>query len=199
MIALGLRYRGLDVIEASSPDDLLDLKRCPDLILLDIDGEVGNRAVALAEVQANPILTFLPIVMLTWDTSNLSEPDEDHENAKETPARQSRHTTLAKPFDARSLYAVIETQLHQNYWLPAVEEQYAQSDSHVISRISYTPPASPAAPSLCPMLTAAGLMLAFIGLMLQLAITAVGLLIVIAALLWWTLGTKPESLVVARS
>jgi plastocyanin domain-containing protein len=48
------------------------------------------------------------------------------------------------------------------------------------------------------MITAAGLLLTVVGLMLQIAITAIGLLIVIAALLWWTLGTKPENLAVAR-
>ena len=41
-------------------------------------------------------------------------------------------------------------------------------------------------------------MLVFIGLMLQIAITAIGLLIVIAALLWWTLGSKQEHIAVAR-
>ena len=47
-------------------------------------------------------------------------------------------------------------------------------------------------PSIWPLVTAAGLLLAFTGLMIQITITALGLLIVIVALLWWTLGSKSE-------
>lgn len=188
MIALGLRYRGLDVIEAASPSEFCDMsKRCPDLILLDIDGEVGNGAALLAEIRAYPLLASLPTVLLAWDASIPARTREDN--------AQVRHASLAKPFDARALHAVIEAQLLQANQLPSAGEPYAQGASYSTARIAY---ASPATPSLCPMLTAAGLMLAFIGLMLQIAITAIGLLIVIAALLWWTLGSKQEHIAVAR-
>lgn len=200
MITLGLQYRGLRVIDVDSPGELSDMSKSnPDLVLLDIDGKVGNGVQSLAEVQANPTLTSLPIVMLTWDASTLISSGEELDDANETPARQSRCTTLAKPFDARSLYAMIETQLNQDTQQAAVEQHHVQPASRAISHVTYAPPTSLATPSLCPMLTAAGLMLALIGLMLQLAITAVGLLIVIAALLWWTLGAKPDSLAIARS
>jgi DNA-binding response OmpR family regulator len=192
MIALGLRYRGLDVIEAASPDEIYDTsKRRPDLILLDIDGEVGNGAALLAEIQACLLLASLPIVLLTWDASMPLRTGEEY--------RLVQYTSLAKPFDARALHAVIESRLSPEN-MPGQQEQSRASiqPGRDDSSPNNLRASSPAAPSLCPMLTAAGLMLAFIGLMLQIAITAIGLLIVIAALLWWTLGTKQENIAVAR-
>jgi small neutral amino acid transporter SnatA (MarC family) len=52
------------------------------------------------------------------------------------------------------------------------------------------------APSIWPLVTAVGVLLAMIGLMLQLTVTAIGLLVVITALLCWTLGPtrKPAPL-----
>ena len=47
-------------------------------------------------------------------------------------------------------------------------------------------------------ITAAGVLLVFIGMMLQIAVTGVGILIVLVALLLWTLGTKPERKVGVR-
>jgi len=192
MIALGLRYRGLDVIEATSPHEIYDTsKRRPDLILLDIDGEVGNGAALLSEIQAYPLLADLPTVLLTWDASISARAGEEN--------RLVQYTSLAKPFDARALHAVIEARLSPENILVRQEPGRAsiQPGRNDSSPNNMRAP-SPAAPSLCPMLTAAGLMLAFIGLMLQIAITAIGLLIIIAALLWWTLGTKQENIAVAR-
>ena len=146
----------------------------------------------LAIIQADTLLASLPIVLLSWDASNVGEVQMG------SAADHSRFTSLAKPFDARALHAIIESQLLQTDQSPAIQEHSAQSAAHTIAHVSFTPPATPSSPSLCPMLTAAGLLLAFIGLMLQLAITAIGLLIVIAALLWWTLGTRPESIAVVR-
>jgi len=192
MITLGLQYRGLRIIEVDAPGDLPDLSTSyPDLILLDIDGAVGNGAQSLAEIESNPLLASLPIVTLAWETPGFISSDEEG-----VRTRHSRRISLVKPFDARALYAVIESQLHRQ--LSSVEEQYVRSASRAITRVAYAPSTAPPAPSLCPMLTAVGLLLAFIGLMLQLAITAIGLLIVIIALLWWTLGTKPGNVAMAR-
>ncbi len=43
------------------------------------------------------------------------------------------------------------------------------------------------------MVTAAGLLLAVIGLLLHVIIAITGILVVVVALLLWTLGAKPES------
>ena len=186
MIALSLRHRGLHVIEAVFPDDFTAVsQRSPDLILLDIDGEVGNGAEMLAEIRTNPKLASLPTVLLSWDAP--------------IPGNEAnllmQHASLAKPFDARTLHTVIEAQLLQANQLPGAEESIAQGITHTATPGTYAPSATP---SFCPVITAAGLLMAFIGLMLQIAVTAVGLVIVIAALLWWTLGTKPENYPVAR-
>ena len=45
------------------------------------------------------------------------------------------------------------------------------------------------APSIWPCITAAGLLLTFIGLLGLLAFTIVGLCVVVVSLLWWTIGT----------
>ena len=51
-----------------------------------------------------------------------------------------------------------------------------------------------AAPSIWPIVTAAGVLLVFIGMMLQIAVTVAGILLVMVALLLWTLGTKPTAM-----
>jgi hypothetical protein len=47
-------------------------------------------------------------------------------------------------------------------------------------------------PSIWPLVTAAGLVLSLIGLMTQIGLSALGLLVILVALLVWTLGAKPE-------
>lgn len=174
VIALGLQSRDLQIVEAASASHLSDSKtQQVALIVVDIDGEVGNSHELLAQIVAHPHLSTLPIILLAWDTSlqtntPLSKPDD-------------RLICLAKPFDARSLQAAIESVLASGESMsPAVREA-------ANARRTSSP-----APSICPLITAAGLMLALIGLMLQLAITAVGLLIVVVALLCWSLGPRSQ-------
>ncbi len=166
LIALGLQYRGIRVIEASSPMNLpvLETQR-PGLVVLDIDGEAGSDHSLLAVAQEHPYLSGLPIVLLAWDYLVPAGVRQD--------SSQMQVTCLTKPFDARTLDATIEQLLAVNQeMLPA---------THVTHSVS-----------IWPLITAVGLLLAFIGLMTQIAISGVGLLIVMIALLWWTLGTKTE-------
>src|SRR5437870_9587366 len=45
LITLGLQYRGMYVIEASSPTSIPTLQsQLPDVVVLDIDSEVGSRS-----------------------------------------------------------------------------------------------------------------------------------------------------------
>jgi DNA-binding response OmpR family regulator len=198
MIALGLQHRSLDVIEVASPDDLsITSKLRPDLILFDFDGEAGKGAALLAKIQADPRLASLPVVTLAWGASAFATPaGSDNQNPLE------RSTNLAKPFDARALYAAIESQLSPHHSPDIIEQEHIRPaylpGTSLPSPSSPSTPSTSAAPSFCPVITAAGLLLVFIGLLLQIVITAVGLLIVVAALLWWTLGTKPENMAVAR-
>jgi hypothetical protein len=93
-------------------------------------------------------------------------------------------TCLTKPFDARVLQATIEQLLA----VRADKEAAAIAKAEEVLLASYS---TQAAPSIWPIVTAAGVLLVFIGMMLQIAITVAGILIVMIALLLWTLGTKP--------
>jgi len=170
VIALGLQSHDLRVIEAASASHLSDLSAQEvALVVVDIDGEVGNSHELLAELETHPRLSTLPIVTLAWDTSLQSDTQAN--------AQDDRLIRLAKPFDARSLQIAIESILASGKSIsPAVNAPYALSP----------------APSICPIITAAGLMLALVGFMLQLAVTAVGLVIVVAALLYWSLGPRSQ-------
>ncbi|TMD54942.1 MAG: response regulator [Chloroflexi bacterium] len=166
MIALGLQYRGLQVIETSSPSHLPTLTdQSLDLVVLDIDGEAGNNHELLTEVQVHPILSSIPIVALAWETPTLVNVQRDnlsdflgHQNSLD------HITCLTK------------------------EAASAHKQEAYLSAYSSTP-----TPSICPLITAVGLLLVFIGLLLQIIVAAIGILIVVAALLWWTLGTKTAS------
>lgn len=174
VIALGLQSRDLHVIEAASVAQVSDPNaRQAALVVVDIDGEVGNSDALLTEIEAHPHLSTLPVILLAWDTSLKS--------AVPAGSLDDRLICLAKPFDARSLQAAIESVLASGESLsPAVREAANARRT------------SASAPSICPMITAAGLMLALIGLMLQLAVTAVGLLIVVVALLCWSLSPRSQ-------
>ena len=176
LIAIGLEYRGMHVMEASSPGDLTIFEtQKPGLVVLDIDREAGSDHSLLHAVQAHPYLSTLPIVLLAWDSL---EPMSSHWNTS-----QMHITRLTKPFDARLLYATIE------HILGTSKEKSPTSKQGVLLAAHTAAPAL----SIWPLITAIGLLLLIIGLMTQITISALGLLIVIVALLWWTLGTKKES------
>jgi CheY-like chemotaxis protein len=175
LMALGLQYRGMRIIEAPSPDHLPAIEgQQPDLLVLDVEGGVSSNWSLLATVQSHPYLSTLPMVVLAWE--ELSSEYMYHS------AVQSPVTCLTKPFDARALHASIEQLLVESAPREAANAQEMPSTVEL---------ASPT-PSIWPLITAAGLLLAFIGLLGSIAITAVGLLIFMTALLLWTLGTKPE-------
>jgi DNA-binding NtrC family response regulator len=181
LITLGLQYRGMHVIEASSPTSIPTLQsRLPDVVVLDIDGEVGSNDALLSTFQSYPYFSSIPLVILAWDCLVTSG---SHQNSSQTSI-----TCLAKPFDARTLHTTIE----QVQDTSKVSSGASRQELLLVKR-SVAP-----TPSIWPLITAAGLVLSFIGLMTQITISALGLLIILIALLWWTLGTKaePESLAV---
>ncbi len=180
LIALGLQYHGMHVIEASSPTKLPDLvAQQPGLVVLDIDGEARSDHSLLAIAQAHPYLSSLPIVLLAWDSLVPAGVQQD--------ALQAQVTCLAKPFDARTLFATIEQVLDANQAISSISKEEVLLAGGAINRAPTTP-----TPSIWPLLTAVGLLLLFTGLMTQITISALGLLVVIVALLWWTLGTKTK-------
>ncbi len=175
LIALGLQYRGMHVIEASSPRNIPVLEsQQPSLVVLDIDGEAGSNRSLLSTVLDNPYLSTLPMVVLAWDCL---VPAGIHQDTS-----QAQLTCLSKPFDARTLQATIEQILGVTEEINSTAKQGVLLAAH-----SATP-----TPSIWPLITAVGLLLLFTGLMTQFVISVLGLLIIIVALLWWTLGTRPE-------
>ena len=190
LIALGLEYRGMHVIEASSARNLPTVgTKKPDLLILDVDGARGSDWTLIEAAQAHPYLSTLPMVVLTWEC-----PVAVGETSEEQNSLQGHTTCLTKPFDARALHTTIEALLvadSTNSTDSTAQETARKQDILLITQ------QATAAPSIWPLMTAAGLLLAFIGLMGVLAITALGLCIVLVSLLWWTLGTGGKKQAVA--
>jgi len=190
LIALGLEYRGMHVIEVSSAWNLPTLgTKKPDLLILDVDGAKGSDWTLIETAQAHPYLSTLPVVVLTWECPVAVGAASEEQNSL-----QGYTTCLTKPFDARALHTTIEALLvadSTNSTDSTAQEAARKQDILLMTQ------QATAAPSIWPLMTAAGLLLAFIGLMGVLAITALGLCIVLVSLLWWTLGTGGKKQAVA--
>lgn len=192
LISLGLQGHDIRVIEALSPTQLPTAVETfqPGLLVLDVDSGVRSDWSLLAAIQADPDLVTLPTVVLTWDGSL---PDIETQ-AHLWPLDFDQVTCVAKPFDARRLHTTIEDLFVASTLSQTVSEPLAFASSAVASSLS-TPVAEPiATPSLCPIITALGLLFAVAGSMVHVAFCLLGIAIVIAALFWWTLGKKPVSL-----
>ncbi len=207
LITLGLHYRGMHTIEASSPAalpaDEIETQP-PDLLVLDVDSGVSSDWELLEAVQEHHYLSTLPVVVLAWECPIPAEIASE---------QQGQITCLAKPFDARTLHLRIEQLLAEHAEKAALALAEAQGmqdaaqeeEAVALAAVSAVPVPSPAAPALAgrtqtpypaasiwPFITAFGLLLAFIGLMVQITLTGLGILIMLAALLLWTLGTRPQ-------
>lgn len=174
LISLGLRHRGLEVIEAASlvaisSNDIPSL----DLLILDVDDGVSCDWTLLQAVQGLPELSTLPTVVLSWEP-----PIEDKGNTLTTIAHC---VCVNKPFDARALHEGVDQLLLER----TVEqgEQLARAEEALLA--TYRKDSSP---SIWPVITAAGLFLAVIGLLFQFVLTMIGLAIIVVGLLLWTIG-----------
>lgn len=168
LITVGLHQRGIRVIAASTLTDLAERPIVnPNLLVLDLDSGQGHDTSLLPTISQHPYLSTLPMIVLAWEPPAC------------TSVTLPLCDCLAKPFDARTLYTMVE-----NLLVTSAANAKAQTQQAVI-------PAMPMA-SLCPLLTAAGLLLTVIGLMLQIFVAGAGLLLIFIALLWWTLGKRQE-------
>ncbi|MDQ2903865.1 MAG: hypothetical protein M3Y81_09960 [Chloroflexota bacterium] len=173
LITLGLEYHGMHVIEAGSLAELsAPAGPAPELLVLDIDQGIRCDWSLLEATQATPSLAGLPIVVLAWEQLPVESGDQD--------TLPEYVTCLAKPFDARALHALTERLL---------ANRVVQEERVLLAQTRTLAPS----PSLCPIIMAAGLLLVIIGVLVQLLLSGVGLLIVLATVLYWTLGTKPEA------
>ena len=174
LISLGLYHRGMQVIDVSSPGEITDLEKlAPGLVILDVDGTAGSDHSLLTELQSHPILSHIPAVVLAWDYLLTEDIRPD--------SRWIQLTCLTKPFDARTLHTTVEDILTANKAVGTWQKQ------ETLPAYSASP-----SPSIWPLVTASGLLLLIIGLMVQVILALLGLLILIVALFLWTLGTKPE-------
>jgi len=175
LITLGLQYRGMHVIEASSPASLPAIQsQLPDVVVLDIDGEVGSNHTLLSTFQTHSYFSSVPLIVLAWDCL-VPGGNQQHSS-------QASVTCVAKPFDARTLHSTIEQIQRTSKEINSVATQEQQLANRTVTPI----------PSIWPLITAAGLLLSLIGLMTQITISALGLLVLLSALLLWTLGTNTE-------
>ncbi len=181
LIALGLQHRGMHVVEASSPPHMLSVEM-PDLLIVDVDNGIRSDWSLLTDVQASSSLASVPTVVLAWESLF---PLKD----TTTTITQTQITCLTKPFDVRIMHESIDQLLADS----AAKEAAIIARAEEALLASY---ATHAAPSIWPIITAIGLLVAFIGMMLHIAIVAAGLLIVFFALLRWMLGTQSEQRVV---
>ncbi|GLV57577.1 hypothetical protein KDH_44130 [Dictyobacter sp. S3.2.2.5] len=174
LISLGLRHRGLEVIEAASLATIssTDIQSL-DLLILDVDDGVSCDWTLLQTIQEQPELSDLPTVVLSWDP-----PMEE----KSAPLATIEHCVCVnKPFDARALHEgvdhlLLERTIEQNAQLARAEEALLAT---------YRKDSSP---SVWPIITAAGLFLAVIGLLFQFVLVMIGLAIIVIGLLLWTIG-----------
>ncbi len=188
LISLGLQHHGMHVIEANSLATIPPTAvSAVDLLVLDVDGGVRSNWSLLETVQQYRELSTLPTVVLSWEALSAQNA------ASSVPiAATTAVSCLAKPFDARALYETIERLLKIKAAKKAALE--AQAEERLLARY----PAQNA-PSIWPFITAAGLLLVVSGMLFQLALAVIGMLIVVVALLLWTLGKKPEATPLAMS
>jgi len=194
LMTLGLQHSGMHVIEACSLEALAPFtaQSC-DLVVLDVDRGMTSDWSLVEKIQSNPHFASLPIVALAWDhpgTPSIPTPSPSIASTSMVVSTCSQIMLLDKPFDARALYRTIRQLLASRATQKAAIEAIAEA--RVLAM--YT---QHAAPSIWPVVTAAGLLLAVIGLLLHVIIVITGIFVVVVALLLWTLGTKPEAASVA--
>ncbi|GCE14386.1 response regulator [Tengunoibacter tsumagoiensis] len=171
LISLGLQHQGWQVIEANScastptyPETVFDL------LVVDIDSGVNRNLAFLEHVQADPSLAELPTVLLSWDQSPVQT------------SLPEQAVCLSKPFDARALYTAATHLLQVR--AERLAAQVAQAEERLLATYRQQ-----TAPSIWPIITAAGMLLVVTGMLMQLAIAIVGIVIVAMAIIMWGVGT----------
>ena len=181
LIALGLQHQNMNVVEATSLASAPPIEAV-DLLIVDIDSGIHSNWPLLTSIQTTPAFGTIPTVVLTWEQLPII--------SSSSVATKTQIAYLTKPFDARIMQETISRLL-------AVREAQeaallAQAEAALLATYKTQTP-----PSIWPIITAIGLLIAFTGMLLQLVVTLLGVLIVIVALLLWTLGTKQAPRAVA--
>lgn len=174
LIALGLQHSEIDVIEAHSLPHALSIETA-DLLIVDVDSGVHSDWSLLTNIQKSPAGATVPTIVLAWEQFPVLYPS--------SVATQAQVMCLTKPFDAR----VMQESVNQLLAVRAAKEAAVLAQAEAVLLATYK---TQTPPSIWPIVTAIGLLIAFMGTLLHIAVTVLGILIVIVALLWWTLGTK---------
>jgi DNA-binding response OmpR family regulator len=193
LMTLGLEQNGVDVIETCSLDLAPLTAQSCDLVVLDVDRGMTSDWSQLEKIQNNPQLASLPIVVLTWEgpcTSSCTMLSPSTTSTSMVISTCEQIVLLDKPFDARTLYRTIRKLLVSRAAQKAALE--ALAEARILALYSQH-----AVPSIWPVVTAAGLLLAVIGWLFHIVIAIAGILIVMIALLLWTLGAKSETVPMA--
>jgi DNA-binding response OmpR family regulator len=182
LISLGLQHRGMHVVEVSSPDTIpaLDAGQI-DLLVFDVDGSTRNDRSLLNTLAAGFDLSSIPTVVLSWD----DQPATNHALSSMAGAIPTYAACLEKPFDARILHKTIDRLLAAK----ALAEAAVEAEQEATLLASYSAKTST---SIWPVITAAGLLIAVAGLLFQFVIAVMGLVVVVVALLLWTLGSPGQ-------
>lgn len=177
VIAMGLRHQGLSVLEAASPQQARSLiDQRPSLLVVDVDSGLASDRKLLPDLRAHDGLAETPAVVLAWDCSPDLRAQVDNDGAA---------VCLAKPFDARRLFAEAETLLEAASHRRLIASAVAASGSFTFEETRT------ASPSIWPIVLALGLMLAVSGLLIHPAIVVLGVGVVIWAMLLW--GFEPSA------
>lgn len=176
LIVLGLQHRGMEVAALEEPTAA---QGTPDLLIIDIDSGIRSDWSLLSNIQAIPTLVAVPTIVLAWERLPIV-------NTSSVATAHAQLLCLTKPFDARIMHQSIDHLLATRQSKEAA--LLAQAEAVLLATYKQQTP-----PSIWPIVTAIGLLIAFVGMMLHVALIILGLLIVLFALLWWTLGTKPQS------
>lgn len=179
LIALGLQHRGMRVIEVEPSEDIAfhAAQDDVDLLVFDVDNEIWSDWSLLQEnIRTLTPFINLPTILLAWENMPAQS-----SSTKTTLITSPNVICMQKPFDARILHT------HIDQLLTSQQEREAIALANVEAALLATPVRP--APTIWPIVAALGLLIAFIGMMFTLTVTFVGILILFAALLWWTLGT----------
>jgi CheY-like chemotaxis protein len=184
----------MHVIEACSLQELPPLDdQALDLLVVDVDRGVKSDWSLLSNLREQARFAALPIVALSWEnitadkalfSSSLFSSLPFLSSHTHAPIALPNVSYLSKPFDARALHLTISKLLTERAAQAAA--QLALAEAQVLA--SYEQHASP---SIWPVVTAAGLFLLVVGLLLQFLVAIVGVVLILTSLLLWTLGTKP--------
>ncbi len=177
LITLGLQHRDMDVAVVEEP---IAIQATPDLLIIDVDSGIRSDWSLLTDIQAISALAAVPTIVLAWERLPIV-------NTSSVATADAQLLCLTKPFDARIMHQSIDHLLATREAKEAA--LLAQAEAVLLATYKQQTP-----PSIWPIVTAIGLLIAFVGMMLHVALIILGLLIVLVALLWWTVGTKSSSL-----